>query len=173
MLDLAGPLVLHPLSRPNSDLSGDFMVYLATANGASEYEFGPDKQIAMKIHWDMYPDFTTQPVRFLVFGDPSIGTVPASAGAATAGTGNIGNGTVGSIAVYSGFTETELVTLQCVTPGSGGSFYVSGSMAGALGLAQVGQTFNSSQISFVISSGGTPFAVNDSFTIATTAANYV
>lgn len=173
MADLGGPLILHPLSRANSDLSGDVLVYIATANGASEYEFGPDKQIAMKIHWDMYPDFTTTPPRFLLFGDPSIGTIAASAGAATAGTGNIGNGTVGSIAVYSGTTETELVTLKCVTAGTGGNFYVSGSLAGPLGLAAIGSSFSSAQISFTISSGGTAFAVGDTFTISTTAANYI
>lgn len=173
--DFAGPLILHPLSRANTDLSGDFLIYLACANGASEYDFGPDKQIAMKIHWDMYPDFTTSPPRFLYFGDPSIGTVAASAGAATAGTGNIGNGTVGSIAVFSG-TVTELVTLQCVTAGTGGTFYVSGSQFGAMepsALAKPGTNFTSTQIAFLISNGGTPFAVGDSFTIQTTAANYV
>jgi hypothetical protein len=170
--DFSGPLILHPLSRPNSDLSGDVMIYLATANGASEYEFGPEKQIAMKIHWDMYPDFTTQPPRFLVFGDPSIGTVAASAGSATAGTGNTGNGTVTGISVFSGTTETETVTLKCVTAGTGGAFFVSGSLAGALGLATVGVGFSSAQIAFTINNGGTPFVVGDSFAISTTAANY-
>lgn len=173
MADLAGPLILHPLSRPNTDLSGDVMVYLAAANGASEYEFGPDKQIAMKIHWDMYPDFTSSPPRFLLFGDPSIGVIPATAGSATAGTGNTGNGTVTGITVFSGVTDTEVVTLKCVTAGTGGNFYVSGSVAGPLGLATVGQSFTSSQIGFTINTGGTAFAVGDSFTIATTGANYV
>lgn len=172
MTDFAGPLIMHPLSRPNSDLAGDVMIYLATANGASEYEFGPEKQIAMKIHWDMYPDFTTQPPRFLLFGDPSIAVVAATAGSATAGTGNVGNGTVTGIAVFSGTTETELVTLKCVTAGTGGAFFISGSLAGALGLATVGVNFTSSQIAFLINNGGTPFAVGDTFTISTTAANY-
>ena len=169
---LAGPLVLHPLSRPNSDLSGDIMIYLAAANGGSEYEFGPEKQIAMKIHFDMYPDFTTQPPRFMLFGDPSIGLIAATAGAATGATGNTGNGTVTGIAVFNGTTDTETVTLKCVTPGTGGAFFVSGSEAGALGLALIGTNFSSNQIAFLINNGGTPFALNDTFTIATTAANY-
>lgn len=172
MTDLAGPLILHPLSRSNSDLSGDFLVYLATANGASEYEFGPEKQVALKIHWDMYPDFTTTPPRFMLFGDPTIGSTPATAGAATAGTGNIGNGTVTGIAVFSGTTQTQLVTLQCVTAGTGGQFFISGSLSGSLGLAKIGSNFTSSQIAFLISTGTTAFAVGDSFTISTTASNY-
>lgn len=172
MADLAGPLILHPLSRVNSDLSGDFLIYLATANGSSEYEFGPDKQIAMKIHWDMYPDFTTSPPRFLLFGDPSIGTTNASAGAAIAATGNVGNGTISGISVNNGVTDTETITLQCVTAGTGGTFYVSGTESGPLGLAKPGTTFNAPQISLLINNGGTPFAVNDSFSIATVASNY-
>jgi hypothetical protein len=178
LADLAGALVLHPLSRPNSDTSGDVTVYLAAANGASEYEFGPDKQIVMKIHWDMYPDFTTQPPRFLLFGNPTAGAVGASAGAATGATGNIGTGTVTGISVYNPSTVTQNVTLKCVTAGTGGQFYVSGSQDGALGLATVGVGFVGAangldQIGFTINTGGTAFAVGDSFTIATTAANYI
>lgn len=173
MADLAGPLILHPLSRANTDLSGDILIYLATANGGSEYEFGPEKQLAMKTHWDMYPDFTTTPPRFMLFGDPSIGVVAAGAGAATAGTGNTGNGLVSAISVFSGTTESQTISLKCVTPGTGGAFYVSGSESGALGLAVIGTTFNSGQISFLISNGSTAFALNDNFSIAVTGANYV
>jgi hypothetical protein len=177
MADLAGPLILHPLSRPDTDLSGDVLVYLAAANSASEYEFGPDKQIAMKIHWDMYPDFTSTIPRFMLFGDPSISAVPATAGAATAGTGNVGNGTVTGISVYD-TTITQLVTLQCVTAGTAAEFYISGSVDGALGLAQLSNAFvgaanNLPQIGFTITPGASAFAFNDSFTIQTTGPNYV
>jgi hypothetical protein len=173
MRSFAQPLILHPLSRPNTDLSGDILIYLATAEGKSEVVYSPTAQQSLKVTWDMYPDFTTQPPRFLLFGDPTVGFANASAGAATAGTGNTGNGTVGLITVFSGTTKTETITLQCQAPGSGGSFFVTGSVSGPIGLAKVGQAFNSAEISFVISTGSTPFATNDSFTIATTAANFI
>jgi hypothetical protein len=168
----AGLLQLHPLSLPDSDLSEDFNVYLAAADGKAEYTFSPTEQVKLTCNWNVYPDFTTIPPRFYSFGDPSIGLVNASAGAATAGTGNVGDGTVTSIAVFNGYTVTEVVSLNCVTPGTAGAFFVSGTLSGALGLALNGVTFNSSQISFIVNNGSTPFALNDSFTIATTASNY-
>jgi hypothetical protein len=169
---LGGALVLHPLSRPDSDKSGDILVYIATAEGKADYTFSPTEQQKMKLVWHMYPDFSTLPPRFLLFGDPAVGLQNAVAGAATAGTGNVGNGTVGSIAVFNGFTETETVSLQCVTAGTGAQFFVSGSQSGPLGLAGLAVTFNSDVIAFLITGGGTPFALNDNFHIATTAANY-
>lgn len=173
MRSLAGPLILHPLSRVDSDKTGDILIYLATSEPKSDYVFSPSEQNVLKLAWDMYPDFTTQPPRFLLFGDPSIGIVNATAGAATAGTGNVGNGLVTGIAVNNSGTETEIITMLCVTPGSSGAFFVSGSQTGPQGLAKIGTTFNSAEISFLVSTGGTPFALNDSFTIATTAANFV
>lgn len=170
----AGPLILHPLSKPNTDLSEDFLFYLAASEVTSDYVFSPTEQVKMKIVMTVYPDFTTQPSRFFFFGDPSIDLIPASAAAAVAGTGNVGNGTIGSLTAFSGFTKTETVSVQCVIAGTGGEFYVSGSSSGPLGLATVGIGFNASgsEIAFLITGGGTPFAINDSFTIATTAANY-
>jgi len=171
MAGVAGALVLHPLSRADSDLSGDIKIFLATAEGQTEYDFSPSAQQAMKIVWTMYPDFTTQPPRFMIFGDPSIGITAASAGSAVAATGNTGGGSVGSIAVNNTYTKTETITMVCEKPGATGTFYVSGSQSGPLGLAVVGSTFNSNPISFLISDGSPDFASGDSFTIATTASN--
>lgn len=173
MLALAKQLILHPLSRADADKAGDLLVYLATAEGKADVSFSPTDQQKLKVIWHMYPDFTTLPPRFMLFGDPSVALQSASAGAATAGTGNTGNGTVSGITVYSGFTKTETITLQCVTAiANSGKFFVSGSQSGPLGLATVGTTFVANQISFVINDGAADFVVNDSFTIATTAANY-
>lgn len=171
----AGPLILHPLSRPNTDLSGDIMLYLATAEAKSGYEFSPTAQNGLKIDWMMYPDFTTSPPRFMQFGDPSIGIVNAFTGAATAATGNTGNGNVSNITAFNGSTLTETVTALCVTPGTGGNFFVSGSVGGPYGLAAIGTTFNApgGEISLKVNNGGTAFALNDSFSIATTASNYM
>lgn len=169
MRSLAGPLVLHPLSLPDTDKSQDFYFYLASADAKTDYVFSPSEQVKLKTTFMVYPDFTTTPARFFVFGDPAVGLVDATAGSATAGTGNVGNGTVGSITVFSGFTMTETVSLLCTNPTE---FFVSGSQSGALGLAEVGITFTADQISFLITAGGTPFAAGDSFQIATVAANY-
>lgn len=174
MRDLAGQLILHPLSKADADLSSNILVWLAAAEGKAEITYSPSGQQKIKVVWHMYPDFTTLPPRFLIYGDPSVGLAAASAGSATAGTGNTGNGTVTPISVFSGFTADELVTLQCVTAiTNSGKFFVSGTVSGALGLATVGQSFVSNQIAFTINDGSTDFAVNDTFSIATIAANYV
>lgn len=175
MRSQAAPLILHPLSKANTDLSEDFYFYLAASESNSDNTFSPSDQNKMKITMDIYPDFTTQPSRFFFYGDPSVGLIAASVGAATAGTGNVGNGTLTNLVAFSGFTKTETVSVQCVTPGTAGEFYVQGTTSGPLGLAAVGLTFNAvgQEISFHVNAGGTQFALNDSFTIATTAANYV
>lgn len=168
----AGMLTLHPLSRPDSDKSGDMNIYLAAADGKAEYTFSPTEQVKLTCNWTIYPDFTTTPPRFYSFGDPTVGLTNAAAGSPVAATGNTGNGTVTSVAVINGYTKTETVHLQCVTPGAAGAFFVSGTQSGSLGLADIGVTFNSDQISFIINDGAVDFALNDSFTIATTASNY-
>jgi len=171
--DQAGVLILHPLSKPDADKSGDIMIYLAAADGKSDLPFGPSEQQKLKTVWNMYPDFSTTPPRFMFFGDPDVGLEDATAGAASAGGGNVGNGTVSDIEAYSGATLTETITMQCVAEeADGGQFYVSGSQSGALGMAEVGTPFVSDVISFTINDGSTDFDVGDSFTIATVAANY-
>lgn len=172
----AGLLTLHPLSLPNTDLSEDFNVYLAAAQGQADYEFSPSAQVKLKCTWDVYPDFTTSPPRFYSFGDPSVGLMAATAAAAVPATGNTGVGTVTNVTAFSGYTITEVVTLQCQAPGSSGTFFVNGSISGPLGLATVGLTFNgpstNPKISFRINDATPHFVTNDSFTIATTIANY-
>lgn len=174
--DAGGLLTLHPLSLPNTDLSEDFNIWIAAAQGVADYEFSPSAQVKLKCTWDVYPDFTTSPPRFYYFGDPATALIPASAGAATAGTGNTGTGLVTNITAFSGFTKTETITMQCQAPGAAGTFFVNGSISGPLGLATVGLTFNgpptNPEISFLINDGTPDFVTGDSFTIATTSANY-
>lgn len=166
--DFAGLLTLHPLSRPDSDKNGDINVWLAIAEGKSQLNFSPKDQQILKLVWHLLPDFTTTPVRFFAYGDLAVGLVAATHGTATAGS-NTGNGTVGSITVYSGVTKTETITLTAL---SATKFDVEGSLSGPLGIATTGLTFNSPELSFLITVGGTAFVANDSFTISTTAANY-
>lgn len=166
--DSAGLLTLHPLSKPNSDLSGDVSIWLAVAEGKSQLTFSPKDQQILKIVWHVLPDFNTIPPRFFAYGDLAVGLVAASHGTATAGS-NTGNGTVGSISVFSGVTKTETITLTAL---SATKFDVEGSLSGPLGIATTGVAFNSPDIALTITAGGTAFVANDSFTISTVAANY-
>ena len=176
--DLAnsGILLLHPLSKPDADLSGDYKFFKACSDAKSELTYGPKDQVRLKIIWNILPDDSVQPEKFFVQGDPTIGLVNASAAAAVAGGGNVGNGTVTGIGVTNGVTKTETITLTLVTVVlNGGVFAVSGSLSGPLGLATVGAGFAAPAglVSFTVNDGATDFALGDTFTIATTAANYV
>lgn len=168
-LSLAGELLLHPLSALDADLTTDFLFYLATADAKSEFHLSPSEQGKIKVTWEIYPDFTTTPPRFFIFGDPGVGLTNASSAAAVAATGNAGNGTVGSIGVSNQYTKTETITLLALTATK---FQVSGSLSGQLGVATVGSGFTSNPVDLTITAGGTPFSAGDSFTIATTGPNY-
>jgi hypothetical protein len=175
MVALAKPLILHPLSKADSDKSTDIYVWLATAMPSTQLEFSSSDQQKLKVTFDVYPDFTTTPPRFMLYGDPSVGIVNATNGAAVAASGNVGNGTVTPISVNNGYTKTETVTLTCLTAGANANFDVEGSFSGPMGIATNGISFTAAgnQIGFTVNAGGINFALNDSFTIATTAANYV
>lgn len=171
--DLANsyPLVLHPLSLADADLSGDYKFFKACGDAKSEIVYGPGEQTRLKIIWNILPDDSVQPERFMIHGDPTIGIVAATAGSPVfTGTGD---GTMTSVVAYSGYTKTETITVKCVgAVTNGGTFSVTGSLSGPLGIATVGVNFVSNQISFIINDGATDFVVNDQFVIATTAANY-
>lgn len=164
-------LVLHPLSKADGDLSTDYTFFKAVASAESSITFGPTEQARLKIVWNILPDESQVPNKFFRYGNPSIVQTPAAAAAAVAGGGNVGNGTIGSVSVSNTYTKTETITLTCVTAAlNGGTFYVTGSVSGPLGLATVGTPFISNPINLTISDGATDFAAGDSFTIATTAA---
>lgn len=150
--------------------------------GEASVDYGPDKKLVFKAKFKAYPD-VTQPSGLYVgyFGDAAAGSlVPAAAASAVAGGGNVGNGTVGSVFVSDVYTKTETWSLSCIhAVANGGLFTVTGSVTGARGVATVGSSYVSnsivpanSEIGFVISDGATDFAIGDSFTIATTQANY-
>lgn len=159
-----------------------FTFHLGVFMGEASVDYGPGKKLTFKSKMHFYPDVTQPNGLWLgYFGDNAAGTlVHASAAAAVAGVGNVGNGTVGSIIVSDSFTKSETWTLTCITHVVGGGlFSVAGSVTGARGVATVGSAFHSnsltpgnSEIGLTISAGGTDFAVGDSFTIATTAANF-
>lgn len=177
-LSLAHALILHPLSKQDADLSGDWKFYQAVADGKSSITLSPTEQVKLKIIWNVYIDPSVQPARFCFYGDPALGLVPASFSAPVAGGGNTGNGTIGTVAVYSGFTKTETITVTCVGQTSGNNFAVSGNISGALGTFHVAAAststanFVSPEITFTATQGTVQWANGDTFTIATVASNY-
>lgn len=175
----AGILLLHPLSLPDANLSRDHKFYKAIPSAESEITYGPDQQARLKCVWNVLPDDSVIPARFYFHGDPAIGLVAATAGSPVfTGTGN---GTLTSVAVYSGVTQTETITVKCIAaPGAHQAiFEVSGSLSGILGNfslpGSAGGSVNvvTPVISFTITDGTTDFAVNDQWTIPTVAANYI
>ncbi len=180
LLAKAHQLILHPLEAADADLTEDYTFWKAVCVGSSEVKYGPDKQSGLAVEFVIFPDTTVSPARFFTYGDPAVGIVNAAAGAAVAGS-NTGNGTVTSIAVYNGYTRTETITLSVLgKPASNESNWeVHGSVSGPLGIAQITATgaggtvnFVSAPITFTITDGSADFIIGDSFTIATTGANY-
>lgn len=175
----AAPLLLHPLSNVDADLSGDLLFYKAVAMSASEVKFGPDKQIGLAVEMLILPDTSVVPARFVMHGDPANGIVNASAAAPVAGA-NTGNGTLTAQSTTNAGAKTETITVQVVGLGAGGDsvIEVSGSVSGLLGvftlshIAASTHNFSVPQVAFTATQGAVAFALGDSFTIAVTAANY-
>jgi hypothetical protein len=167
---LAEELILHPLSKDDIDLSGDYKFFKAVCVSAEGLKSSSEEQSGLELTFNVFPDANNN---FFVHGDPTIALTAASAGAPVAGGGNVGNGTVTSVTLGSGIM-TETLTLTCIDEGANaGEFSVVGSVTGIKGIATVGVPFISSYISFTINDGATDFAEGDTFTIALTAANYV
>lgn len=170
-------LLLHPLENVDADLTGDFTFFKAACIQASEAKYGPEKQTVLNVEFVVFPDTSVIPAKYMILGDPANGLIAASAGSATPGS-NTGNGTIGTIVAYSGHTATENITITCVGQTSGNNFYVSGSFSGPLGefhiaaAASSTANFVAGQISFTATQGSVQFVTNDSFVIATVAANY-
>ena len=165
------PLILHPLSLPDIDLSGDYKFYLACADAKSEVVYGPKDQTRLKITWNILPDDSVLPERFMIHGDPTIGVTPAAfTGPTYVGTGT---GTMGSIAVFNGVTKNETIVATLIDDSPVKIFEVIGSVSGALGNARQGVAFISPVAAFTIAAGGTAFVDGDAFTLTTTASNFV
>jgi len=173
---LAYELILHPLSRSDADLSGDFKFYKAVAESVSEVTFGPTEQQGLKVVWNVLPDTGSTPAKFMFVGDPAVGLIAASAGSPVK-TGT-GDGVLDTVTVNSGYTKTETVTATCEGVEGGGDTHwsVSGSVTGIIGvftLTGASETFTSNYINFNITKGSTNWIIGDYWTIATVAANYV
>lgn len=166
----ASILILHPLSKDNSDLTGDFKFFKAVAKSASEVKYGPEEQTVLEVEFQILPDVTVSPAKYMIHGDPSIGLVAATLTQSSyVGTGN---GVLSSIVAGSA-AATETITATCVTAAAnGGVFHVNGSVSGSLGLATVAVAFSTTKAVFTIGDGSTDYIVGDVFTLASVAANY-
>lgn len=180
LLDSAAVLILHPLSKADNDLSGDFKFFKAVAKSAVEIEYGHDKQAGMEVEFMIYPDSSVVPARFWLHGDPTSGLVAASVAAAVAGGTNVGNGTVSAISAgASAITETVTLTCLGVPAANKSNWEVAGSASGVIGVVSItagtaggSASFSSSKVNFTITDGTTDFAIGDTFTIAVTGPNY-
>lgn len=171
-------LLLHPLTKADSDLSADLTIYRAVAEGKSDLIYKPDGQIGLKVLWNAYPDTSVNPPRFCFLGDPANGLVACVIGTpAFTGTGN---GTCTLTSGNNSYTKTETITITCIgiNGANKSAWKVVGSVSGILGTVEMTggaggtQAFVSNPINFTLTDGATDFVVGDVFTIATTAANY-
>ena len=175
-LAYAKQLSLHPLSKSDADLDGDLLFFKATAESVSEITFGPTEQQGLKVVWNIYPDTSVQPARYLIQGDPTLGIVAALIGTPVfTGTGN---GVISSLVAHSGKTKTETIIVKCVgIPAANQSnWIVEGSLTGVIGYFSIvagSFSFSSDYIDFSLADGTTDFIIGDYFTIPSTAANYV
>lgn len=65
-------LSLHPLSKPDVDVSTDHTFFKACSSAESAITYGPTKQSGLKIVWNALPDDSVQPERFYRYGDTTI-----------------------------------------------------------------------------------------------------
>lgn len=68
----AKTLVLHPLTKPDADLSTDYTFYKAVASAESSISYGPNDQAKLKIVWNILPDESATPNKFFRYGDPAV-----------------------------------------------------------------------------------------------------
>jgi len=179
---VAKQIVIRPTIDDVNYTARNFVFYKASPIGDSKISYTPEGKAVIKTKFKVYPDFQKPNNEYLgYFGDINSGTfVPASHGSVTPGGGNVGTGTLGTIVVNDTFTLTETWTATCIAAsGSTALFSVVGSETGARGVATTGATFHSnsittadSEVSFLISQGGTNFAVGDTFSFDTTQANF-
>lgn len=68
----SGKLLLHPLSKDESDESTDYLFYKACSTADSEITYSPEGQAKLKIVWRILPDTSVTPPKFCRFGDKDL-----------------------------------------------------------------------------------------------------
>lgn len=74
--DLAGPLVLHPLSKAQNDLSGDFAIPLAMTAGEFSFAYKHDEQRMFTVEFEGYTDPDSETLFIMGAHDLSGSTSP-------------------------------------------------------------------------------------------------
>ena len=68
LVNLARELRLHPVSKPDSDKSEDFIIPLAATAGALTFAYQVEAERVFNVEFNGYPDSATQ--RLFIFGTP-------------------------------------------------------------------------------------------------------
>lgn len=178
-LSLAKSLVLHPLSKDDSDVSGDYTFTKVTSMSVSETSFSPTEQQKLKAVFTVLPDTSYSPALFMIFGDTTNGLVASTISSPTftgTGTGSLTSQTAGVDALG----ETISVTCLGVPSANLSNWVVSGSVSGVFGEVDItnatpgsSANFSSSICSFTITSSATAYVAGDEYQMITTAKNYV
>lgn len=69
LLAIAGPLILHPTSLADADMSEDVTIPLAAPTGNVTFDFQAENERVYQVEFTMYPDVATG--LMLTIGDPS------------------------------------------------------------------------------------------------------
>jgi hypothetical protein len=65
-------LILHPLVELDSNLNLDYYFYKVLADENSTSVLGPAEQRKLKIIWQVFPDTSVSPFRWMRFGDHTL-----------------------------------------------------------------------------------------------------
>lgn len=68
----SGTLLLHPLSKDNTELNFDFTFFNVCSAAMTPLSYGPDGQVTLKVVWNVLPDLTKTPPRWLVYGNAAL-----------------------------------------------------------------------------------------------------
>lgn len=69
---LAAELILHPLDTADVNLGRDWIFYKAIASAEASGTYGPTEQTRYKVTWNILPDESATPNKFMRYGDPAV-----------------------------------------------------------------------------------------------------
>ncbi|MCL2874776.1 MAG: hypothetical protein FWF12_00480 [Betaproteobacteria bacterium] len=71
LIDIAKPLVLHPIGKPETDKSDDFTVFKAATAGALQFSYKLEDERIFSCEFNGYPDSSGAESKLFAVGDTS------------------------------------------------------------------------------------------------------